>query len=181
MNQTLHPELFQALALAAEKHQYQRRAGYDQLPYINHLIKVTNILIETEQETDPTILIASILHDSVEDTDLTFDDLKRLFGESVAKIVLELTDDMQLDYAKRKQLQVEGAKNLSVAAKKIRIADKICNIQDIFTYPLNWTKDQKIAYLENSILIVDEIRGTSQALENRFDILVSQIKQEIQY
>lgn len=160
---------FEALAFAAEQHKYQRRGGYDPLPYINHLIKVSSAIIQIGQEENPDIIIAAILHDVVEDSDTSYEDLAGQFGAPVADIVAELTDDMELPYNQRKALQVEGASKLSLAARKIRIADKASNIQDIFTYPLDWKEEKKIAYLENSLTIVDQIRGTHAALEAWFD------------
>ncbi len=168
LSDTLDP-CFQALAFAAEQHKYQRRGGYDALPYINHLIKVSSAIIQIGQEEDSSIIIAAILHDVVEDSSTTYEDVKQQFGVAVADIVAELTDDMGLPYDQRKALQVEGAAKLSLAARKIRIADKASNIQDIFSYPLDWTEEKKIAYLENSLAVVDQIRGTHEALEAWFD------------
>ncbi|MEL6254868.1 MAG: pyruvate kinase, partial [Bacteroidota bacterium] len=162
-------EFVQALSLAAEKHKFQRRAGYDALPYINHLIKVSQILIEVADEKDRNILLAGLLHDILEDTDITREELIADFGEEVASIVEELTDDMSLDYEKRKQLQLEGAKQLSEAARKIRITDKSTNLKDIFEYPLNWSLEEKQAYQEMAAKIVDQLRGTDEALEQYFD------------
>jgi pyruvate kinase len=160
--------IFSALALAAEKHKYQRRSGYKKLPYINHLIKVSRGLLE-KGETEEDILLASILHDIIEDTDVSREELEEKYGAKVAQIVTELTDDMSLPYLERKQQQVNNAEALSVEAKKIRIADKASNIRDIFTYPLNWTDEKKAAYLENAQKVVEKLRGVAPPLENWFD------------
>lgn len=160
---------FAALAFAAEQHKYQRRGGYEPLPYINHIIKVTAAMIQIGQEEDPEVIQAAILHDVVEDSDIGVQELAKRFGEEVASIVAELTDDMQLPYDRRKALQVERASQLSISARKIRIADKASNIHDIFSYPLDWSTAKKKAYLTNSIIIVDQIRGTHGALEAWFD------------
>ncbi|MDX2245536.1 MAG: HD domain-containing protein [Bacteroidia bacterium] len=158
-----------ALRFAAEKHQFQRRSGYDALPYINHLIKVTHIIRTIAGESDPDILIAAALHDVIEDTEVTEVYLAERFGSRVASIVAELTDDMQLSYDLRKQHQLEGVVHLSPAAQKIRIADKGANIQDIITYPLLWDNRRKKDYVEWAIKIVNRIRGISPALEKWFD------------
>ena len=172
-------KFLQALNLAAEKHKHQRRAGYDPIPYVNHLIKVTTALVEIAKEEDQDLLIAAVLHDIVEDSDLNVKDIAEQFGERVASIVGELTDDMSLEYNHRKQLQVDNAKNLSIPAQKIRIADKTSNLEDIFSYPLEWPQAKKIAYLENSIKVVDQIRGVSVPLENWFDEMVEFVKTKI--
>ena len=169
-------QVIDALAYAAEHHRYQRRAGYDRLPYINHLIKVTKLLLREGRETDPDLLVAAALHDIIEDTAVTHADLAEKFGKQVADIVLELTDDMDLPYQERKQLQVERAALLSAAARKIRLADKICNLEDIFSYPLDWPAAKKWEYLENSVQIVNRLRGTQPFLEKLFDQKVEAIR-----
>ena len=170
---------FEALQLAAEKHKYQRRSGYDRLPYINHLLKVADALRRIGGETDPDLLIAALLHDIVEDTDVTEEDLGRQFGSRVARTVAELTDDMRLPHAERKRLQVQAAPSLSTDARKIRIADKACNILDILAYPIDWSLEKKQAYVTNAMEIVDQIRGSSPRLESWFDETVAKARQQL--
>jgi guanosine-3',5'-bis(diphosphate) 3'-pyrophosphohydrolase len=162
-------DLFDALVFAAEKHQYQRRDGYERLPYLNHLLKVADALARVGREFDKDLLIAALLHDIVEDTGVSARYLAERFGEKVAGIVAELSDDMQLPYTVRKQRQVEGARRLSFEARKIRIADKACNIRDLTRYPIDWPKEKKLAYVENAVAIVDQIRGVNVLLEAWFD------------
>ncbi|MBV6655615.1 MAG: bifunctional (p)ppGpp synthetase/guanosine-3',5'-bis(diphosphate) 3'-pyrophosphohydrolase [Mameliella sp.] len=163
------PELLNALQFAAVKHQYQRRGGYDRLPYINHLIKVTNALMSRCGITDANVLLAAVLHDIIEDTDVTAADIEARFGAEVSAIVVELTDDMELPYVVRKQRQLDTATQLSKGARVIRLADKASNIEDIFTYPLNWTLDKKEAYLRNSTQIAAIIKGEYPALDQWFE------------
>ena len=170
--------IFKALKYAADKHQNQRRADYSPLPYINHLIKVTDILIHVGI-SDTEILQAAILHDVIEDTDATKDTLEELFGEKVAHVVEELTDNMDLSYAVRKKLQIVGAHELSTEARIIRIADKIANMQDIVRYPIEWPLSKKKAYVANSAEIVDQIRGTHADLEKQFDQTVKDATKQL--
>jgi (p)ppGpp synthase/HD superfamily hydrolase len=163
------PALFDALKFAADKHQYQRRGGYDPLPYINHLIKVTEAMIRVGRETDGDLLLATILHDVIEDTDATRQELAERYGQKVADTVWELTDDMSLPYAERKRRQIEKATALSTDARKVRIADKASNIRDIVSYPIDWPHNKKIGYIDNSIQVVDRIRGVNPRLEAWFD------------
>ncbi|MEZ4777301.1 MAG: HD domain-containing protein [Bacteroidia bacterium] len=158
-----------ALHFAAGVHQFQRRNGYEPLPYINHLIKVTRIIQSVAEETDDDLLAAAALHDVIEDSEITANDLTQRFGQRVADIVSELTDDMQLPYELRRQKQLNGAAYLSPEAKKIRIADKGANIEDIISFPLDWDTNRKRDYVEWSVKIVDRIRGISPVLEKWFD------------
>jgi len=170
---------FEALSFAAMQHQYQRRGGYDRLPYINHLIKVSTAIVQIGKEEQADVILAAILHDVIEDSEVTVEVLAERFGLKVASIVEELTDDMELPYERRKALQIEQATQLSAAARKIRIADKASNIYDIFSYPLDWTLKKKIAYLENAIAVVAQIRETHSALETWFDQSVQFARQSI--
>ncbi len=168
-----------AAVFAALKHQYQRRAGYDKLPYLNHLLKVAEALIRIGGERDEPLLLAGLLHDVLEDTDATYEELAARFGREVADIVLELTDDMSIPYMERKWLQVKKADQLSEKARKIRIVDKSTNIRDILTYPLDWPLEKKVNYLENSIQVVARIRGGNPRLDAWFDETVAWAKQRI--
>ena len=168
----LTSQLFDVLTFAAIRHQYQRRGGYDKLPYINHLVKVANILIQVGKETDEVTLKAAILHDILEDGHATKEELAEKFGEEVCNIVLELTDDMALDYEERKRIQVAKAGELSLPAQKIKIADKSCNIRDIVDYPLSWDDSRKLAYIEWSQEVVYKLSESLPALKNYFEACV---------
>lgn len=169
-------KILEALTFAAEQHKYQRRAGFEPLPYINHILKVTDALVNIGHEKDTALILSAILHDVVEDTNISFAEITEKFGHQVRSVVEELTDDMSLSYAERKRLQVQQAHQLSLPARKIRIADKASNLEDIFTYELDWPIEKKMAYLENAIQVVEKIRGSNDALEKWFDEIVNRIK-----
>src|SRR5258707_640469 len=123
--------LLSALSFSAQKHRHQRRKDLDSSPYINHPIEVARILAEIGKVVDLRILIAAVLHDTLEDTETTPSELEELFGQEVRRLVEEVTDDKTLEKSIRKELQVKKVGGLSVGAKMIRIADKICNVRDI--------------------------------------------------
>ncbi len=156
-----------AVVFAAEKHKYQRRKGFNQVPYINHPLKVSKLLSDCG-ESDEELLIAALLHDIIEDTDATVDDIIMEFGKPVCDLVIEVTDDKDLPYAIRKELQVKNAPGLSINAKKLKIADKICNIRDIISYPLDWSTERKLTYLEWAQLVVKGCEGANSELEKMF-------------
>jgi guanosine-3',5'-bis(diphosphate) 3'-pyrophosphohydrolase len=160
--------LIKAGVYAAEKHKYQRRKGFNQVPYVNHPLKVARLLSQCG-EHDETLLIAAILHDVVEDTDATDEEISTKFSKEISELVMEVTDDKDLPYAVRKELQVKGAPNLSENAKKLKIADKTCNIRDILTYPLDWSTERKLSYLDWAKEVVDGCRNTNPELEKEFD------------
>jgi guanosine-3',5'-bis(diphosphate) 3'-pyrophosphohydrolase len=163
-------ELLKALEFAARKHSQQRRKDEDQSPYINHPIQVAEVLWRVGGVEDVDVLVAAILHDTIEDTHTTRDELGEVFSEQVAGIVSEVTDDKKLPKEVRKQLQIEHAASLSREAKLVKLGDKICNIQDITTHPpAGWPLERKQDYLTWAERVVAGLRGTNPALEAEFD------------
>lgn len=165
-----------AACFAAHRHQYQRRGGYPRLPYINHLLKVCYTLLEVGNVTDRDTLLASLLHDIMEDTTTTHHELSLHFSSKVADIVRELTDDMSLPYSERKALQVQGVTSLSLPAQRIRIVDKGSNMEDITTYPLNWTWKRKMVYVKFAEEVILPIRKQHPILVAWFDEQVIEAK-----
>lgn len=138
--------LLEAAAFAADRHRHQRRKDVDATPYINHPLEVARTLTEAGVN-DVEVLIAAVLHDTVEDTETTYEDVLRAFGQRVASLVMEVTDDKSLAKAERKRLQVLNAPKKSDGAKMIKIADKIANLRDIQNSPPNWTDNRIAAYV----------------------------------
>ena len=97
--------LLKAIEFASRKHSTQRRKDKDASPYINHPIAVAHLLADTGGVTDLVTLMAAVLHDTIEDTKTTAEELEAQFGRAVRKVVEEMTDDKSLEKAVRKQLQ----------------------------------------------------------------------------
>ncbi len=164
--------VFTALRFAAERHQDQRRKGGEASPYINHLIDVAERLWVTGGVRDIPTIAAAILHDTVEDTGTTKEEIARIFGDDIAAVVMEVTDDKNLPQAERKRKQVEHASSLSEQARLIKLADKSSNIADIIASPpVGWSIERRRRYIEWGREVVDEIRGANEALERAFDEL----------
>jgi NTE family protein len=167
--------LLAALAFAAIRHRDQKRKGTDASPYINHPIEVAQILTSVGGVSDADVLRAAVLHDTVEDTDTSADEIEAEFGPKVRRLVDEVSDDKTLPKATRKQLQIEHAPGLSREAKLIKLADKICNVRDVIhDPPEHWELPRRRAYLEWARQVVDGCRGTNDALEDEFDRILAQ-------
>lgn len=159
-----------AMAFAADKHRNQRRKDSEASPYINHPIALANVLANEAGIEDERVLMAAVLHDTIEDTETTEQELVKLFGQDVASIVLEVTDDKTLPKAERKRLQIEHAPHISRRAKLVKLADKICNLRDITkSPPADWPLERKQAYFEWAKEVVDGLRGVHPGLEHIFD------------
>jgi GTP diphosphokinase / guanosine-3',5'-bis(diphosphate) 3'-diphosphatase len=172
--------ILKALRFSAEKHKDQRRKGANATPYINHPIEVTEILWRLGEVRDTTLLLAAILHDTLEDTDATPDEIKSEFGEEVLALVLEVTDDKSLPKQKRKQLQVENAAHKTRNAKLLKLADKISNVQEIVTSPPKaWSLERKQEYLLWSEKVVVGLRGVNEKLERHYDNLLREGKRAL--
>jgi len=161
--------LLRALVFAAKKHRYQRRKGGDQVPYINHPIEVAELLARVGRVDDTATLAAAILHDTIEDTDATPEELDAHFGEEILELVQEVSDDKRLPKQERKRLQIELAHTRSPRARHIMLADKICNIKDMCHSPLpGWSTERTIQYFHWAHAVGSEIQGTNAPLEALF-------------
>lgn len=169
-------KLLQAISFSAKKHRYQTRKGDDAEPYINHPVEVANLLANIGKVKDINILIAAVLHDTIEDTETTADEITNLFGAEVCGMVLEVTDDKSLPKAERKQKQVEHAPHLSNGAKHVKLGDKISNVTDVLNNPpKDWSKQRKDEYIEWAGKVVEGLRGTNKDLEDYFDTLTANL------
>ncbi len=162
--------LARAYDFAARKHLKQQRKGEAAEPYINHLTEVALLVAETDPDGDPDVVIAAVLHDTVEDTDTTPAELEAAFGSRVAALVAEVTDDKSLAKAERKRLQIEHAGAASPGAKRIKIADKTANLRSVCASPpAGWPNERVAEYVAWAAAVVDRCRGVDPVLEAHFD------------
>ena len=117
--------IMHALSFAAHKHRDQRRKDVDASPYINHPISLADILTNEGGISDVDVICAALLHDTIEDTDTTTEELEAAFGTVITLIVVEVSDDTSLPRLERKRLQIEHAAHASDKAKLVKLADKI--------------------------------------------------------
>ena len=171
------PKLLQAASFAAKKHTGQTRKGDDAAPYINHPLEVANLLANVGKVDDFNILIAALLHDTIEDTQTTKEEITEFFGAEVCGYVLEVTDDKSLPKATRKQKQIEHAPHLSDGAKQVKLADKISNITDVLNNPpAGWSLERRMEYINWGEKVVAGLRGVNADLEKHFDEIVEKAK-----
>ncbi len=162
--------LLKALSFAAHKHRDQRRKDAEASPYINHPIALAEVLAAEGGVSDIEVLAAALLHDTIEDTATTYEELVEHFGSRIAGMVAEVTDDQNLPKADRKRLQIEHAAGLSAGAKLVKLADKICNLRDVADRPpAKWDLPRRQEYFEWAKRVIDGLRGTHPRLEAAFD------------
>ena len=166
--------LLKALHFAADKHRDQRRKNAEASPYINHPIEVAELLTRVGGVTDIVTLQGAILHDTIEDTKTTPEELEEAFGAAVRAVVEEVTDDKTLHKLDRKRFQIEHARHLSERAKQIKLADKISNVRDVtHTPPAKWSLERRKEYLDWTEQVVAGLRGCNPGLEKLYDELLA--------
>ena len=174
-------QFISALAFSAAKHRDQRRKDAEASPYINHPIALVDVLVNEGGVLNWDVLCAALLHDTIEDTQTTSEELTKVFGKNVASIVLEVTDDKSLPKEERKLQQIAHAPHSSHEAKLVKLADKICNLRDILASPPEgWDVKRKQAYFEWASQVVSGIRGSNSKLEKIFDALLEKGRAQYQ-
>ncbi len=159
-----------ALDFAARRHAAQRRKGVRAEPYVNHLAEVAVALAEATHGEDPALVAAGLLHDTLEDTATSREELAAAFGEDIASLVEEVTDDKSLDRAERKAMQVRTASGKSQRARMIKIADKIANLRSIVeSPPVGWSSRRKQEYVAWACEVVAACGPTNTQLERLFE------------
>jgi guanosine-3',5'-bis(diphosphate) 3'-pyrophosphohydrolase len=162
--------IFRAAMFAAEKHAAQKRKGAAAEPYINHLLEVAQLISDSSEQLDTNLVIAGLLHDTIEDTGTTAEELEKAFGNDVTELVLELTDDKSLPKNVRKSLQVQDAAHKSVRAQIIKLADKISNLRSLLTSPpTSWSVERKREYFRWARQVVDALSAPNPVLKAEFD------------
>lgn len=141
-------KVLKAADAAAHWHINQRRKGAGQEPYINHLIEVASFIAEATEGRDPHLVIAALLHDAIEDQKISRELIAEQFGEDVASLVVEVTDDKSLPKAERKRHQVEAAPKKSPRAKLLKLADKVSNLNSVAdSPPAHWPVQRRLDYV----------------------------------
>ena len=175
-------DLFNAAIFAARKHQGQVRKDRRASPYVTHPLAVARTIYEIGGINDRDTLVAAILHDTLEDTQTTPDDIREIFGGDVVSIVLEVTDDKTQIKMERKRQQVIHAEHLSQAARVIKLADKLINCRDIINHPPDdWPLSRRRDYIQWAADVISRVRGTNPQLEDAFDRMLSDAEAKLEF
>jgi guanosine-3',5'-bis(diphosphate) 3'-pyrophosphohydrolase len=156
--------VFRALSFAAQAHAQQRRKGSGE-PYVNHLIDVAELLVRVAGIEDEDVLAAAVLHDVVEDTSVSSDDVEVEFGPRVRALVDALTDDKELPKDERKRLQIEHMRHATPEVRMIKLADHCSNIA---TLPECWGQERNAEYVRWSAQVACECAGVHEALDREY-------------
>ena len=162
--------LLRATSFAAFKHGCQTRKNARRSAYIEHPLGVAHLLRTIGNVSDVDTLCAAVLHDTLEDTNTTYDELKDMFGHNIAELVQRVTDNKSLSRKAQKLEQIKRAKVLPRPAKLIKLADKLYNLKELFyDPPSTWDAQRRKDYIVFAACVVDNMRGTNSALEKELD------------
>ena len=172
--------ILQAAHFAAIKHSQHRRKNVDATPYINHPIEVAEHLSRIGGITDEDVLVAALLHDTIEDTETTREEIMEIFGPRVAGFVVECTDNKSLEKPERKRLQILTAPHKSNEAKMIKIADKTCNLASILMDPPDgWNLQRQKEYFLWAEQVVQGLLGVNVPMDRGIAKVLEQGKMKL--
>jgi (p)ppGpp synthase/HD superfamily hydrolase len=162
--------ILQAAVRAATWHTAQRRKGAAQEPYVNHLLEVACLVAEATGGEDVDLVVAALLHDAIEDQEIPRATIAQQFGDDVAALVMEATDDRTLPKPQRKRLQVEHAPTVSPRAALLKLADKTSNLIAMASSPpADWPQQRRLDYVQWARDVVAGLRVDNAWLRARFD------------
>ena len=165
-------DVLKAAHFAAARHSGQRRKGAAAEPYVNHLLEVADLVAGALTEPDTNLVIAALLHDTVEDVGVTKEELIENFSQDVADLVMEVTDDKSLPNQERKRLQIVNAPKKTARAQVIKLADKISNLRAILASPpSDWSVERQRQYFEWAKQVVDALSAPNPGLKLEFERL----------
>ena len=164
--------LMDAAYFAADKHAMQRRKGVAAEPYINHLLEVAALVANATTEPDVPAVISALLHDCIEDAGVTQEEIAERFGDEIAGVVAEVTDDKSLKKEERKRLQVANAPKKSPRAVLVKMADKVSNLRAILdSPPTDWSDERRTEYFIWAKQVVGGLPNPNRLLQAEFDAL----------
>lgn len=116
------------------------------------------------------LVLGGLLHDAIEDTDTTLEELEDAFGPEVFALVAEVSDDKILPQSEGRRLQVETASQKSTRAKMVKLADKTSNLRSLIdSPPVSWDIGRRRDYLAWTREVTAGCRGVNSELEACFD------------
>ena len=168
--------LARAFHYACKCHARQKRKGAAGEPYVNHLADVARRVAEATGGADIDLIAAALLHDTIEDVGVSRDDLVIAFGEDVAALVVEVSDDKSLEKVERKRLQVVNAAGKSDRAKMLKLADKASNVRAMVASPPDWPDRRKREYADWAEAVAEGLRGVNETLEVELDAALEALR-----
>ena len=158
----------EALEFAKKKHNGQRRENGD--PYINHPIKVAELVRKyfSDYPEIDRLIISAYLHDTLEDTDTTIDELRMMFGDSVANLVMDVTSDDELKHKMGKANYLcYKMLNMNDDALNLKLCDRLANTLDL----VNASHDFQEKYMTETLIIMNYLLNNRSMTDIQLEIV----------
>jgi (p)ppGpp synthase/HD superfamily hydrolase len=173
--------VMRAANFAAKRHTHQRRKGAAQEPYINHLLEVASLVTEATNGTEPNVTIAALLHDTIEDQNVSADAIASEFGHDAPVLFWKSATTRRFRKRSASADRLSPRRRKADKAKLIKLADKTSNLRAVANSPAaDWSVERRLEYVEWAKSVVAGIRGTSPWLEKQFDVAAEQAMQSVQ-
>ena len=167
--------ILEGMEFASDRHKEQTRKNKEKSPYITHPLLVTRILLEQGHVGDARVIVASLLHDTVRDGVATQEEIEKRFGSVVSKYVAELSEDKDVPRTERKRRQILDATHQSAGAAQIRLADQLCNLQELrLNPPEDWTRARVDEYYQWAQTVIDRLPPSNNELKKAASDLISE-------
>lgn len=172
-----------ALMFGAEKHKGQARVDQKKTPYIIHPIEVADFVMRIGKVYDKEILVASLLHDVLDDTGTTYEELSKCYGNTVAQYVQEMTSKKGLTLKEQKKLQIIQAFHQTPSVAIIKLSDKLSNLGALASAPPSaWTRDRIDQYFQWAQSVIENLPEANPLLKKAVkDTISSYWEQQERY
>ncbi len=168
-------EILQAMQFSAEKHRFQTRKNDRKTPYVSHCFEVAYKVMSVGEVRDLTSILASLLHDTLKDTQTTVEEIEKKFGIQVAKVVDELTGDRKISLQEKKRQETINASNRSKPAAIVQLADTLCNTLELLNHPpKGWSRKYIDQYFQWAQTVVDRLPSVNSKLKEAVLLTLNQ-------
>ncbi len=158
--------VFDALIFGAEKHKAQVRSNLKKTPYIIHPIEVADFVMRIGKVYDKNVLSAALLHDVMDETGTTYEEIENRYGKIVSQYVQEMTVKKELTLKEQKKYQIIQAFHQTPSVAVIKLSDKLSNLKTLAqTPPASWSRDRIDQYFQWAQSVIENLPEANSFLK----------------
>jgi len=163
-----------AAIFATEKHKSQVRSNEKKTPYIIHPIEVADLVMKIGHVYDKDVLITALLHDVMDDTQTTYEQITSLYGTKVSSYLEEMTSKQGLSLKEQKKQQIMQAFRQNPSVAIIKLSDKLSNLKTLATSPPpSWSRDRIDQYFQWAQTVIENLPESNQLLKKAVKNVIS--------
>jgi (p)ppGpp synthase/HD superfamily hydrolase len=159
-------KILKGVEFAMQKHQFQERKNSKKTPYVIHPIGVADHIMRVGKVYDADVIIAALMHDTINEGLATKEELTKNFGKAVASYVEEVTDDQAIPVKERKKKQIIQALHQSKGASLIKLSDKWHNLNTLMKDPPSgWNREKMDLYFQWAQAVAENLPEVNAPLK----------------